>query len=170
MAIPKPLIINFVQHSTLNWNKCSTQKDGVMDVSFGAVPADVLPHTQLANDMTSGISSKNFMFMNDNWCYYFCSLLRNVAAVMAMVGVKSWRLQDFGLHQTRSMKSFRITQKCDTWKLQSVPILPLRHSWITRMLKCVQLRPKKMCTTTNGKPSTWCMNGIWIVNGNIHPR
>lgn len=66
MAIPKPLIINFVQHSTLNWNKCSTQKDGVMDVSFGAVPADVLPHTQLANDMTSGISSKNFMFMNDN--------------------------------------------------------------------------------------------------------
>ena len=57
MAIPKPLMINFVQQSTWNCNKCSTQNAGVMVVVVEE------PHTQLAKDITSGISSKNFILL-----------------------------------------------------------------------------------------------------------
>jgi hypothetical protein len=83
MATPNPLTINLVQHSTLNWNKCSTQKDGdicnivaaTVVVAVAAAPLlfnvaaveavvasfGIFPHTHVANDITIGISSKNFI-------------------------------------------------------------------------------------------------------------
>ena len=72
MAIPKPLMINFVQQSILNWNKCSTQNTGVIVVVVEAVSEVVVvePQTQFANDMINGISSKNFIFaIVDFYCF-----------------------------------------------------------------------------------------------------